>query len=173
RCSDARSLDRALDELVPALYARHETADAWYAAARARLALARLGVIARPRAHPVIGRSCAAGAVAALRRAVKLDSLHAPAIALLADPDLRRLARTSGYPERDAIRAAASRRPPDVELLQARAQMETDLGNAALAVEAADQLLAVAADSGLAWLAVARARLLAGELASGYAAWLA
>lgn len=123
-CHDAAAFDRALSELSPARYGRSSPAEAWYLAGRAKLGLAKLGKIARARPHHILGQSYAEGAIVALRRALERDSSHVAAAALLANPELRRLARESGGEDLALVRQAVGFAPSDAALLLRWTQLE-------------------------------------------------
>lgn len=172
QCHDAAAFDRALSELSPALYGRSSPAEAWYLAGRAKFGLARLGKIAKPRPHHIIGHSYAESAVMALRRALERDSSHVAAAALLANPALRRLARETGGEDLARVRQAVGVTPVNTALLLQWAQLELRQGEADSAVAASDLFLEAGGDRALALLLKARGLLAMGRLADGYDSWM-
>lgn len=171
-CGDRNSLSRALELLEPLLFKRTASSEAWYLAGRARLALSRLGAVAGKGAGQLAGMTYAESAVAALRRALSLDPAHAAAAALLADPELRRLARHSVESDIDLIRRASANAPHDEALLLRRARLELDVGRFDSALAASDRLLAHTTDSALALRERARALLMLHRVDEGYRAYL-
>ncbi len=171
-CHDAAAFDRALSELSPARYGRSSPAEAWYLAGRAKLGLAKLGKIARARPHHILGQSYAEGAIVALRRALERDSSHVAAAALLANPELRRLARESGGEDLALVRQAVGFAPSDAALLLRWTQLELRQGDADSAVVASGRLLEAGGDSALALLLRARGLLALGRPADGYDSWM-
>lgn len=171
-CHDAAAFDRALSELSPAQYGRSSPAEAWYLAGRAKFGLAQLGETARVRPHHIIGHSYAEGAVVALRRALERDSSHVAAAALLANPELRRLARESGGEDLALVRQAIGFAPSDAALLLRWTQLELRQGEADSAVAASGRLLEAGGDSALALLLQARGLLALGRVADGYDSWM-
>ena len=172
RCRDATAFDRALSELSPAQYGRSSPAEAWYLAGRAKFGLARLGAIARARPHHIIGHSYAEGAIVALRRALERDSSHVAAAALLANAELRRLARESGGDDLAVVRTAVGLATSDAELLRRWTELELRRGNPDSAVTAAGRLLEAGGDSALALLLRARGLFAQGRLDEGYDSWM-
>lgn len=171
-CHDAAAFDRALSELSPAQYGRSSPAEAWYLAGRAKFGLARLGEMATAQAHHIVGHSYAEGALVALRRALERDSSHVAAAALLANPELRRLARESGGDDLAVVRNAAGLAPSDAELLRRWTELELRRGDPDSAVAAAGRLLEAGGDSALALLFRARGLLALGRLDEGYDSWM-
>lgn len=170
-CNDRGELSRALDRLGTELFRRNPPAEAWYLAGRARLALARMGAIAKAGPGQPIGMSYAQGAVAALREALHQDSSFAPAAALLASPELRRLARVDDDADAALLqRASVGTNDPALLLALANRQIEWHQPDSALGLVA--RALHAGGDPSLALLTLGRALLLAGLLADGQAAWL-
>jgi GWxTD domain-containing protein len=171
-CSDWHAFDSALDALAPSLYSRESTAEAWYLAGKAKVALAKLGIIARARVHQQIGASYIDGGIAALRRALSLDPAHAGAAALLADPAIRRIANADPTADLALIQEASDRSPKDARLLLVRARLELRSGRSDDALRATQRLLELGTDSGSALLEQARALMMSHRLDDGYASWL-
>ncbi|HET8649674.1 MAG TPA: GWxTD domain-containing protein [Gemmatimonadales bacterium] len=170
-CDDQSAFAHALDRLGTELFRREAPAEAWYLAARARFALAQRGAIARTGPHLTLGMSYAQGAVAALREALRQDSTYAPAATLLANTELRRLARVDDDADAELIRRASGA-GADADLLLSRMRREIDWRIPDSALALVDRAFASGADSALVELERARALLMLGRLADGAAAWL-
>ena len=171
-CNDAAAFDRALSELSPAQYGRSSPAEAWYLAGRAKFGLARLGKFPRARPHHIIGQSYAQGAIVSLRRALEQDPGHAAAAALLANPELRRIAREDDDADLASVRNASALASSDPVLLQRLATLELRHGDADSALAAAERLRSTHGDAAVAMLLYAQALLALGRPAEGYEAWI-
>lgn len=170
-CRDVRVIEHALDLLGPVLLRPDTPAEAWYQAGRGRYALAALGSISKTREQRLIGMSYAERAALALREALKRDPNHTASATLLAGHRLRTLAHITSNNDATAIRRAAPAGSRDVDALLARAQLELSWDQPDSAVAAANRVLELGGDSGLALLSIARAQLMRGQLNSGEATW--
>ena len=115
--------------------------------------------------------SYAQGAVAALREALHHDSTYAPAARLLADPELRRLARLNDNGDAELIRRT-SRASGDAGLLLSLAARELEWRRPDSALAFAARAADAGGDIALVELIRARGLLMQGRLQDGETAWL-
>ena len=169
----AACLERTLDTLDPLLFRRDASADAWYQAGLAKLALAELEAIPRWRDHQRPGTSYAEGARRALTQALSRDPGHARAATLLAELHTRTRG-TAGTPsDLAAIRAAgpAAIGLADTAYWLARTRSELEWEHPDSALAAIGRYAAAGGDSAIAAAERARALFALERIDAGTEAW--
>jgi tetratricopeptide (TPR) repeat protein len=151
-----KELDRAEAAFDEAAYrAPEDWPWPWYQLARAKLALAERGAIAKPSMHQQVGDSYRSAAFKSLARALEADSTFAPAAALLAEELLPLGERDlSGELQRAARNAAGAGAGPDPALAYGRVLRNLHQPDSALASFQA--YVELGGDSGVGLLEAAR-----------------
>ena len=171
--SRAACLERVLDALDPLLYPRDASADAWYRAGLAKLALAELEATPRWRDHQRPGTSYAEGARRALTEALRRDPGHARAATLLAQLHLRTRGTAGTRADLALVRGAGPRAAALADtgywLARARSELEWEYPDSALA--AVGRYAEAGGDPGVAAAERARALFALGRIDEGAEAW--